>query len=136
MTEVSRVELVSLGMRPPVHVDLAPDVRGAFEDHDDPLLLRKLDDLHRIRRRHQARTAGRETVAFGIVLRLVLRVVVVQAAAQGWNGTCGSDFAPPRPPPPVVPTPPPSGASPRAAAGAPRPRPVGGCFSTYVFPSS
>ena len=83
MTQVGRVELVSLGMRPPVHVDLAPDVRGAFEDHDDPLLLRKLDDLHRIRRRHQARTAGRETVAFGIVLRLVLRVVVVHGRRPG-----------------------------------------------------
>src|SRR5216683_4600655 len=83
MTEVSRVELVSLGMRPPVHVDLAPDMRGAFEDHDNPLLLRKLDDLHWIRRRHQARTARRETITFGIVLGLVLRVVVVHGRRPG-----------------------------------------------------
>src|SRR5262245_42367142 len=77
VTEVSRVELVALGMRPAVHVDLAPDMRGALEDHDDALLLGKLDDLHRIRRRHHAWSAGRKAVAFGIVLGVVRRVVVV-----------------------------------------------------------
>src|SRR5205085_4002888 len=61
----------------PVHVDLAPDVRRALEDHEDALLFRQLDDLRRIWRRHHAGAAWRQTVAFGIVLGLVDGVVVV-----------------------------------------------------------
>src|SRR6267154_944382 len=64
-------------MRTAVHEDLAPDVRRALEDHEDALLVGKLDDLRRIRRRHHAGTAGRQAVAFGIVFGLVNGVVVV-----------------------------------------------------------
>src|SRR5947207_1329385 len=42
------------------------------------------------------------------------------AAANGWNGTCGSLFEPPLAPPPV-PSPPPSGASARPPPRPPRP---------------
>src|SRR5215475_14202964 len=66
-----------------VHVDLAPDVRRAFEDHDDTLLVRQLDDFRRVRRRHHARTAGRQAVAFGIVLGLIDGVVVVDRSCPG-----------------------------------------------------
>jgi large subunit ribosomal protein L7/L12 len=58
-------------------------VRRALEDHQDALLLWKLDDLHRIGRRHQARPAWRQAVAFGVVLRLVGRVVVVDCSSPG-----------------------------------------------------
>src|SRR5207244_4027787 len=77
VAEIRRVERVACRMRTAVHEDLAPDVRRALEDHDDALLFRQLDDLRRIRRGHQARTARRQAVAFGIVLGLVDRVVVV-----------------------------------------------------------
>src|SRR4029453_11441356 len=65
----------------PVHVDLTPDVRRAFEGHDDALLLRQLNDFHRVRRDHHSRSARRQTVAFGVVLTLVLQVVVVDRRA-------------------------------------------------------
>src|SRR5438874_13807510 len=71
VTEIGGVQRVTLRMRTAVHVDLAPDVRRAFEDHEDALVLRLLDDLHRIRRSHQPRTAWREAEAFRVVLRVV-----------------------------------------------------------------
>src|SRR5262245_28770701 len=77
VSEVGWIERIALRMRPPVHVDLAPDVRRALEDHDDALLLGQLNDLHRIWCRHQARTTRRQTVPFWVVLRVVSRVVVV-----------------------------------------------------------
>src|SRR5207253_2235249 len=64
-------------MRAGVHIDIAPDVRRPLERHDDALLLRQLDDFHRIRRRHQTRTARRQTVAFRVVLGFIRDVVVV-----------------------------------------------------------
>ena len=72
------VQGVALGMGAPVHVDLAPDVGGALEDHDDALLLGELDDLHRVRRRHHAGAPRGQAVALGVVLGQVLRVVVVE----------------------------------------------------------
>src|SRR5436190_17739904 len=77
MTEICRVQRVARRMRTPVHVDLAPDMRRAFEDHDHALLLGQLDDLGRIGRGHHARTTRRQTIAFGIVLGLIDGVVVV-----------------------------------------------------------
>src|SRR5437879_1555841 len=64
-------------MRAGVHIDFAPDVRRPLERHDDALLLRQLDDFHRIRRCHQTRTARRQTVAFRVVLGFIRDVVVV-----------------------------------------------------------
>ena len=77
MPQIGRVEIVALRVRAAVHVDLAPDVRRALERQDDALLLRQLKDLHRVRRRHQTRPAGRQTVALGVVLRFVGHVIVV-----------------------------------------------------------
>jgi hypothetical protein len=68
---------VTFGELPAVHVDLAPDVRRALEDHEDALVLRLLDDLHLIRSGHHPRAARRKAVAFGIVFGFVLGVVVV-----------------------------------------------------------
>src|ERR1041385_8139931 len=84
-------------MRTPVHVDLAPDVRRAFEDHEDAFVLRLLDDFHRIWRGHQPRPARRQTEALGVVLGIVLRVVVVYAARprQEWHVGLGLAAAAP-----------------------------------------
>ncbi len=79
VAEIRRIQLVALGEFAAVHVDLTPDVRSAFEDHDDALVLWLLNDLHLVRRRHHPRTAGRQTVAFRVVLRFILRVVVVDS---------------------------------------------------------
>src|SRR5438477_59707 len=70
-------------MPAPVHVDLAPDVDRALEGHEDSLLLLELDDFHRVRRRHHARTAPGQTVPLGVVLRLVANVVVVDRRRPG-----------------------------------------------------
>src|SRR5262249_5765139 len=83
MTEIRRVQRVARRMRTAVHGDLAPDVCRAFEDHQDALLVRQLDDLHRIRRRHQARSAWWQTITSGIVFGVVLRVVVVDSRGPG-----------------------------------------------------
>src|SRR5580765_8303010 len=77
MTEICRVQRVARRMRTTVHVDFTPDMRRAFEDHEDALLFGQLDDLGRIGRSHHARATGRQTVAFGIVLGLIHGVVVV-----------------------------------------------------------
>jgi hypothetical protein len=47
MAKPRRVHHVSLGMLPAVHVDDPPDVRAAFVDHHDALLLWHLQNLHR-----------------------------------------------------------------------------------------
>ena len=66
-------------MSPSVHVDLTPDVGCTFEDHENAGLLGKLDDLHRIRCGHHPWAARRQAVAFRIVFREVLGVVVVDS---------------------------------------------------------
>src|SRR4051812_31240405 len=58
-------------------MDFAPHVRSAFKDDHDAFQFGLLDDLHRIRRCIQARATGRQAIAFGIVLGVVQRVVVV-----------------------------------------------------------
>src|SRR5438552_2056316 len=58
-------------------MDFAPHVSTTFEDDDDALQLRLLDDLHWIRRRIQARTTRRQTISLGIIFGIVQRVVVV-----------------------------------------------------------
>ena len=86
MSKVGGVERIAARMGAAVHVDLAPDVRRTFERHDDPLLLRQLDDLHWIRRRHQSRTARRQAISFRVVLRLVGDVVVVHCRRPRHEG--------------------------------------------------
>src|ERR1051326_748364 len=66
-------------MRTAIHMDLAPNVRAAFEDHNDPLQLRLLDDFHRIWCCEQTWTAWRQAISFGIVLRIVQGVVIVDS---------------------------------------------------------
>src|SRR5439155_215010 len=53
-------QLVSFGMRPPIHIDVAPDVSPTFIDDENTLLLRELNELERKWRCHRARSAGRE----------------------------------------------------------------------------
>src|SRR4029434_3935407 len=81
------LDRLRIRMRSSVHVNLAPDVRSAFEDHDDALQLRLLDDLHGIGRRTQPRPAGGQTVSFGIIFRVVVGVVIVDSGSPGleWN---------------------------------------------------
>src|SRR5688572_897108 len=77
VAEIRGIQLVALRELATVHVDLTPDVRRTFKDHHDALVLWLLDDLHLVRRGHHPRAAGWKTVAFRVVLRLVLGVVVV-----------------------------------------------------------
>src|SRR4030095_6696587 len=48
---------------------VSPDVRAAFVDHDNALLLRHLEDFHRIWGGHQTRSTRRKTPTIGIVER-------------------------------------------------------------------
>src|SRR5262245_53628303 len=64
-------------MGTPIHIDLTPDMGAALEDHPNTFGFGTLDDLHRVRRRIQARTARRQTIAFGIVFGFIKRVVVI-----------------------------------------------------------
>src|SRR5688500_16008463 len=105
-------------MRTPVHVDLAPDMRAALEDHDDAPLCRQLNDLHRVWRGHESWAARRQAIALRVVFRGVAGVVVVHgrrprhpgnprlglgaaasaafagARAAGTGGTCGRLYLP------------------------------------------
>src|SRR5262245_6491830 len=64
-------------MRTAIHVDFTPNVSATLKDDDDTFQFGLLDDFHRVRRRKQTRTAGRQTVPFRIIFRLIQRVVVV-----------------------------------------------------------
>src|SRR5262249_5531544 len=81
------VDLIETRMRTTVHIDLTPNVRSAFVDHDDAILFRKLDDLHRERSRHETRPARRQTIPYRVELRQIRRVVVVQSGCPRleWN---------------------------------------------------
>src|SRR5262245_12833453 len=70
-------------MRAAVHVNLTPDMRTAFEDHDDALLFGQLNDLGRKRSAHGARPAWRKAKAFRIVFRFVQGVVVIDGRSPG-----------------------------------------------------
>src|SRR5262245_44226290 len=76
-------------MRPPVHVDFPPDVSGAFENHDDALLIGKLDDLGGIRGCHQARAAEGRPVPLGAGFGFVFGVVGVDGGSRRLAGHPG-----------------------------------------------
>src|SRR5678816_2794511 len=56
-------------MRASIHIDVAPDVRAPFIDHDNALLLGHLEDFHRIRCGHQPWTARRQTKSVRVIER-------------------------------------------------------------------
>src|SRR5262245_45443690 len=60
-------QLISLRMRPPIHIDVAPDVCATFVNDENTLLLRQLNELEWKWRCHRAGSAGRETVSFRII---------------------------------------------------------------------
>src|SRR5205823_14430561 len=62
-----RGQLISLGMRTPVHIDIAPDVCAAFIDDQDSFFFRKLNELKRKGRCHGTRSARWKAKSFGIV---------------------------------------------------------------------
>src|SRR5262245_23860354 len=64
-------------MRPSVHEDLAPNMRSAFVDDENPLLLRKLNKLSWERRAHRPRTTGRKAQPLWVIFTFVQAVVVV-----------------------------------------------------------
>src|SRR5689334_2664790 len=74
---------LALRVRTPIHMDLTPHVSSAFEDDHDTFQFRLLKDLHRIRSRVEAWTAGWQAIAFGIVLGVIQRVVVVNRRSPG-----------------------------------------------------
>ena len=85
-------------MRTPVHIDLAPDVCAALEDHQDAVVFGLLDDLHGVRSRKQAGSAGRQAISFRIVFRIVQRVVIVNSRRPGlkrdpWLGGASAALA-------------------------------------------
>src|SRR5262249_15135026 len=89
------IEASRTRMRASIHINLAPDVRSTFIYDEDPLFCRKLNDLHRVRRRLHSRAARRSAHAFRIVLRLVHGVIVVQRGSPGfeWNPWLGGSSA-------------------------------------------
>src|SRR5262249_47080171 len=93
--EMRAIEASRTRVLAPIHIDLAPNMRSAFIHDENSLLFGKLDDLHGVRCRLHARTARRSAHAFGIVLRFVHGVIVIQRSGPGfeWNPWLGGSSA-------------------------------------------
>src|SRR5262249_30765072 len=93
--QMRTVEAFRTRVRTSIHIDLAPDVRSAFIRDENALLFGELDDLHGVGRRLHARTARRSAHAFGIVLRFIHGVIVIQRSGPGfeWNPWLGGSSA-------------------------------------------
>src|SRR2546428_7090615 len=98
MAQVRRIQRIARRVWTAIRVDLAPDVRRPLEDHDDPLLLGQLDDLHGVRRAHQTPAAGSGAIPSTVAFRHVLGGVVADPGAPALA-------SPPRLPLAATPTP-------------------------------